>query len=431
MSSGARVGFAGLSHLGIVSGIAAAARGFSVLAFDERAGLSDQLAAGQFPISEPGLEEAFQAHRQRLLYTAEAASMAACVLIFITLDVPTDDTNTSNLEPLRALIDKVAANAQPGAILVLMSQVPPGFSRDAASRLPPNVRLFYQVETLVFGNAVARAIHPERFIVGCPDPRVGIPNAYRGFLEAFECPVLPMRYESAELSKIAINCYLVSSVSTTNMLAEICEGIRADWSEVVPALRLDKRIGPHAYLTPGLGIAGGNLERDLVTIRRIASGCDADAGVVLAWQANSAHRKDWARRVLVDKGILSREPKTQVAVWGIAYKADTRSTKNSPSLVLIQSLKEYSVRAYDPAVALGPDDFPHVQNCGSALEAVAGADVLVVMTPWKEFSEVPLDAVRRNMRGRSIVDPFAALSGGVCRELGFDYYRIGIGQLDV
>ena len=100
-----------------------------------------------------------------------------------------------------------------------------------------------------------------------------------------------MRFESAELCKIAINCCLVSSISVANTLAELCEGIGADWSEIVPALKLDRRIGAYAYLAPGLGIAGGNLERDLATVVRLADGIGSDAGVVKAWVANSRHRK--------------------------------------------------------------------------------------------------------------------------------------------
>src|ERR1041385_8434960 len=112
------IGFAGLSHLGIVSSMAAAARGFTVLAFDERTGLTEDLGQGRFPISEPGLEQAFRDHGGRIRYRADAASWAACPLIFITLDVPTDEANSSNLGPLEALLDRVSAAAAPDAILV-------------------------------------------------------------------------------------------------------------------------------------------------------------------------------------------------------------------------------------------------------------------------------------------------------------------------
>src|SRR6185437_1706335 len=102
---------------------------------------------------------------------------------------------------------------------------------------------YYQVETLIFGRAVERALHPERYIVGCRDPRAPLPAPLAGLLAAFDCPVLPMRYESAELTKVATNLCLVPSVSVANTLAELCESIRTDWSDMVPALKLDRRIG--------------------------------------------------------------------------------------------------------------------------------------------------------------------------------------------
>src|SRR5690606_37803730 len=103
-------------------------------------------------------------------------------------------------------------------------------------RLPlPAERLVYQVETLVFGRAVERAADPERFIVGLADSQQSLPPALASFLESFGCPILPMRYESAELAKISINCCLAASVSVANILAELSVRIGADWSEIVPA----------------------------------------------------------------------------------------------------------------------------------------------------------------------------------------------------
>jgi len=425
MSETNAIGFAGLSHLGIVYSMAAAVHGFSVLAIDERPGLAEELAAGRFPIGEPGLEDAFVKHHERIKYSADASLLSGCRLIFITLDVPTDAANNSNLAPLEALIDRVSATAAPEAILVLMSQVPPGYCRRLASRLRSTLRLFYQVETLVFGDAVARAVNPERYMVGCADVASGLPEIYRHYLEAFNCPVLPMRFESAELCKIAINCFLVSSVTTSNTLAEICERIGADWSEIIPALRLDRRIGPSAYLNPGLGIAGGNLERDLVTVLRLAAENGSDARVVTAWQQNSAYRRDWVLRQLFRLGLLQSTAKTPLGVWGLAYKQDTRSTKNSPSLALLRVLAEYRCRAYDPEARIDAGGFAHVAVCSSALDAARGTGALVVMTPWKEFAGVDLEALRRVMGGNNILDPYGVLDGRRCRELGFDYHRLG------
>ena len=124
-----------------------------------------------------------------------------------------------------------------------------------------------------------------------------------------------MRYESAELAKISINMFLVASVTTTNMLAELCEKVGADWAEIVPSLRLDQRIGTYAYLKPGLGIAGGNLERDLATVMSYAQSHSTDASIVAAWTAHSLYCKNWAWRKL-NELVLSQMPNAQIAVLG-------------------------------------------------------------------------------------------------------------------
>jgi UDPglucose 6-dehydrogenase len=209
------------------------------------------------------------------------------------------------------------------------------------------------------------------------------------------------------------------------MLAEVCENIGADWSELVPALRLDRRIGPHAYLSPGLGIAGGNLERDLVTVKNLSAEHGTDACLVTAWQQNSHYRKDWAIRLLYQKGLLRQPPAKVLGVWGVAYKPDTHSTKNSPALALIRAMRDYPLLTYDPAVKPDTEEFPGVQSCNSALEAARNADALIVMTPWKEFSEVPLAQLKQAMRGNYLLDPYGILDGDACRKLGFDYQRLG------
>ena len=121
---------------------------------------------------------------------------------------------------------------------------------------------------MFFGDAIQRALKPERIIIGAEDDHFP-DNKFKKYLSQYNCPIINMNYESAELAKIAINICLVSSISVANTLSEVCEKINANWFNVTKALKLDKRIGRHAYLSPGLGIAGGNLERDLSTITNI------------------------------------------------------------------------------------------------------------------------------------------------------------------
>jgi UDPglucose 6-dehydrogenase len=412
------IGFAGLSHLGLVSGVATAAKGFEVVGFETEEPLAAAIGRGELPVFEPGLAELYHENRSRLRFTSNPGVLAACDVIVFARDVPTDDAGRSDLGPLHTLIRAVTPHARPGAILVVLSQVPPGFTRSLGNS---SHDWYYQVETLIFGRAVERALHPERFIVGCAEPAAPLPDAYRALLEAFDCPILPMRFESAELTKIAINMCLVSSVSVANTLAELCEAIGADWSEMVPALKLDRRIGPHAYLAAGLGLSGGNLERDLATVRALARRYGTDAGVVDAWLVNSAHRRAWLLKTL-HREVLCRVARPVVALWGLAYKPETHSTKNSPALALLEALGTHAVRVHDPQVVLGPSAKGNVTQVDDPLEACRGADALVVTTPWPVYAAVDPGALRAALRGRVVIDPFGALQ---LAGTGLAHHRLG------
>jgi UDPglucose 6-dehydrogenase len=205
------VGYAGLTHLGICSAVGAASRGWQVVGFAEDPELVELVGNGRLPIVEPGLDAAFTAHRRNLSFTADARDLATCDIVYIAVDVPTDDKGKSDLSAIEAMLERVSPCLNAQAVLVMLSQVPPGFTRGVSF---DSRRRYYQVETLIFGRALERATKPERFIVGCAEPMAPLPEAYRAFLAGFGCPVLPMRYESAELAKIAINCFLVASQYT-------------------------------------------------------------------------------------------------------------------------------------------------------------------------------------------------------------------------
>jgi UDPglucose 6-dehydrogenase len=422
------IGFVGLSHLGLNYSLATAAKGFDVLAYDPDQALTARCSAGEFPIEEPGFTELFAQHRARIHYTSAESDLAECELVFYSLDVRTNERNESDLGPLTGLIHATAPHFSPGTTAVVLSQVPPGYMRQLKSELRnlSPAEFYYQVETLIFGRAVERAMQPERYIVGAENPKDPLPALFGKWHASFGCPVLVMRFESAELAKIAINFFLVSSVTTTNTLAEVCERTGADWNEIVPALRFDQRIGPHAYLTPGLGIAGGNLERDLVTVQTLAGKYGTDAGIVSAWQNNSLHRRDWALRRVHDL-VLSRGDSAQkrFALWGLAYKQDTHSVKNSPAIALAEALAPFQKSVFDPQVKSLPQPIPNLSIAPSALEACRGADALIVMTPWREFSTVAPDAIRAEMHGEVLIDPFRTLDSNACHDAGFSYHTLG------
>ena len=415
------VGFAGLTHLGLVSAAVTASKGFRAVAFDPDGARVKESAAGRLPVVEPALGELLRAGGSQVVFTERASALAECDVVYIASDVPTDGGGASDLRGLTSLIGEVIPALGESAVLVMLSQVPPGFTRSV--RFPPG-RLFCQVETLVTGQAVERAGQPERFIVGCADPCAPLPGPYAAVLGAFGCPILRMRYESAELAKIAINCCLAATVTVANTLAELSERVEADWGEIVPALRLDRRIGQHAYLAAGLGLAGGNLERDLATVVRLSAAAGSDAGVIRACVDNSRYRRDWALRTLHAE-VLGAKRDAVIGVLGLAYKENTGSTRNSPSLALIEHLKAWRLRVYDPVVPAAEAGHPAAVAAASALDAARGVDALTIMTPWPEFRELAPRDLASAMAGQAVVDPYRMLDAVEVAAAGLDYFTLG------
>jgi UDPglucose 6-dehydrogenase len=415
------VGFVGMTHLGLVSATACAAKGFKVICMDADEVLIGSLADGQLPVVEPDLVETLVSNGARQRFDADLTRATDCDVVYVATDVPTDDEARSDLSGIEALIGRLLQYLGDNTALVVLCQVPPGFTRSINF---PAERLYYQVETLVFGQAVERASRPERFIVGCATPSIPLHTALATVLDAYDCPVLQMRYESAELAKISINMCLVSSVTVANTMAEVCEHVDADWGEIVPALKLDKRIGSSAYLTPGLGIAGGNLERDLATVLRLSESFGTDAGVVRAWLANSRYRKGWAARRLSDAIQMGAD--SLIAVWGLAYKENTHSTKNSPSVATLGMFPDTRFRAYDPVVEAKCVDHAHLESSTDPLSALDGAVALMILTPWPEFRQQSPDEIASRLAGRTVIDPYRVLASDDCVRAGLEHHVLGM-----
>jgi UDPglucose 6-dehydrogenase len=430
--TGQHTGFLGLSHLGLVASVGWASFGESVVGVDPDREIVDLLTRSRLPILEPGLEGLLNTHHTALTWSTDPSLLAACPLVFVSRDVPTNDDNTSDLSVVERLVETVIPHLGPDATLVIMSQVPPGFTRSMAARVrrqrPDAVhRVYYWVETLVLGRALERFLRPERIILGCEDPDAALPVALDTGLRRFTCPILPMRYESAELTKTAINLYLASSVTYANTLADLCERIGADWSEVSPALRLDARIGQAAYLSPSLGIGGGNLERDLITIWRQADHVGIDGTFVKTIIDYNTRRSGWVLRKLQEL-VFTEVTTPVIAVWGLAYKKNTRSLKNSSSIRVLTDLQgRAQLRAYDPVVHPSSADLGLPLACNRD-EVLEGADCLLIMTDWDEFASVDGAKLQRAMRRPIVIDCVGALHR--CRhELnGVRYVAMGLGD---
>ena len=209
------VGFVGMTHLGLVSATGTCSKGFKTICYDPDDTMINELRSGKLPVLEPDLDDTLIANGEQQNFTAKISDLKECDIVYIAPDVPTDDQGQSDLTNIEKLINQVIPNLNEQAILVVLCQVPPGFTRELSMS---HDRLYYQVETLIFGRALERATKPERFIIGAANPEVPLPDNYRLLLEVFDCPLLHMRYESAELAKIS-NELVVSLIIVLHTIA--------------------------------------------------------------------------------------------------------------------------------------------------------------------------------------------------------------------
>ena len=429
MSATGPVGFLGLSHLGVVTSTAWASLGETVVGVDFDSDMVAALTRAELPFHEPGLVELLRAARSRMTFTTDLASLASCPLVIVSGDVTTTENNRGDVSVVERLVDAAVPHLRSGTTMVIMSQLPPGFTRAIGARIHhrdphKTLRIFYWVETLVIGRAVDRVLHPERIILGCEDPAVELPEALEQSLHLFGCPVLRMRLESAELTKAAINLYLSCGVTFANTLSDVCERVGADWSEVAPALRLDARIGPAAYINPSLGISGGNLERDLVMLLDLAEERGIDAPLIQTIVTYNARRLRWVTDKL-ESLVFAAVPEPTLAVWGLAYKKGTASTKNAPAIRMLSSMASRArVRAYDPAVR-SPSLPEGVTLVASRNDALVGADCVVIMTDWDEFAGGDAEVFRRLMRRPIVIDCVGILEGRRDGMRGVRYVSMG------
>ena len=410
------IGFAGLSHLGLVSLCAAASKGCNIIAYDFHID-AKVISANKIDINEPGLNSIFKKNKKRIKITTNIQDLSKCDLIYISKDVPTNSNGKSDLKPIKKII-KHLSFLKDKPRLIILSQVNPGFTR----KLNWNKKkLFYQVETLVFGNALKRALKPERIIIGSNNSNEKIDSKLKSFLNKFKCPILNMNYESAELAKISINMFLVSSITTANLLSELSTRIGAHWTDISKALKLDKRIGGHAYLSPGLGISGGNLERDINSVIQMNKKMNLDSKMFEYWKKKSRYYKHWPIRKFLE--LRKKIKINNISILGLTYKPDTDSLKNSPSLELIDRLKkEYSLTLYDPVIKILMSK--NYSFSESIFDAVKNSELIFIMTPWEQFKTLNSKKITRILSNKIIIDPFEVIDNKLIIKNNKRYFSI-------
>jgi UDPglucose 6-dehydrogenase len=376
--------------------VAYASKGFTVVGFDPDPELINGLSCENWTIREPGLLQTYSDNLERISLTSDLSEFLKSDIIYFSQDVPTNSSAISDFSSTERAIESVIGSICESVPLILLSQVPPGFTRKYSDF---HRNFYYQVETLVFGNAVDRCINPERIIVGTSEENLGN-SKISTLLGAFECPIIWMNYESAELTKISINMYLANSVSLTNALSEFSKNVGADWKSVKLALQLDKRIGKDAYLSPGLGLSGGNIERDIETLRSLSTQGSLINKLAIYYQESSALQRTWLRMQVINVLV---DPEFKVALLGITYKPETNSVKNSIPLEVLGEFRANIQNVYDPAFV----NNAIYQTANSIWDCIKDSEVLIIGTPWKDFFGI--EPLILKSKVRIVIDPFDVL----------------------
>jgi UDPglucose 6-dehydrogenase len=431
----------GGGYVGLVSGACFAEFGTEVTVVETDPAKLAALAEGRMPIYEPGLDQLVAANVKagRLAFTGDlATALHGAEAVFIAVGTPTRrGDGHADLSYVYAATEQVARLLTGYTVIVTKSTVPVGTGRRIAeivraARPDLDFDVASNPEFLREGNAIGDFMRPDRVVIGTESERARevLRTLYRP-LYLIEAPIVFTGIETAELIKYAANAFLAMKVTFINEMADLCEKAGADVHDVARGIGLDGRIG-RKFLHPGPGYGGSCFPKDTLALMRIAQDVGAPTRLVETVVAvNDARKAGMAMRVIAACGGSVRG-KT-IGVLGLTFKPETDDMRDSPSIPIVSRLIEDGavVRAFDPegmqqARPLLPDA---VVYCRDALDAAAGADVLVLITEWNEFRALSPARLRDAMRGQVLVDLRNVYDPVAMRQSGFTYF--GIGRPDV
>jgi UDPglucose 6-dehydrogenase len=420
----------GLWHLGSVTAACLASAGHTVVGFDPAPTVVDGLAAGRPPIAEPGLPALITTALAAgtVSFTADrAAAVRRADVVWVTFDTPVDHDDVADVNYVIGQVEAVFPDLADGAVVVSSSQLPVGSVRALEQAWAPvakgrTVSFACSPENLRLGKAIEVFTKPDRVIVGVRDDRARqrIAEVLAPITDRIEW----MSVESAEMTKHAVNAFLATSVTFINELANLCELAGADAREVERGLKTERRIGPHAYLSPGGAFAGGTLARDVSFLRALGTQVNRPTPLmdgVLA--SNTAHRQ-WAQRRL--HSAFGSVKGMRVAVWGLTYKPGTDTLRRSSAVEICEWLANEGadVHVHDPEAEPLPSIL-HVTRHQDPIDAAAGARALIVATPWPVYREVDINRLATVTSCLTVLDANRFLGATLGADPRFQLVTVG------
>ncbi len=428
----------GTGYVGLVSGVCFASKGHHVTCVDIDAEKVTRLQDGHLTIYEPGLEDLFREATAAgcLHFTTDlAAAVADSEVVFLALPTPPGEDGSADLSYVLGVARQLGPMLNGYTVIVDKSTVPVGTAARVTAAIETSGKIVGQdfdvvanPEFLREGVAVPDFLHPDRVVLGTNAPRAALQmeRLYQDFVERDD-QILRMDPKSAEMTKYAANALLATKITFMNEVANLCARVGADVDAVRMGVGSDHRIGP-AFLYPGLGFGGSCFPKDVQALGRTA--------------AANAYRFDLLSAVLnvnarqfepfvedIRKAFGHSLKGRRLAVWGLAFKANTDDVRESPAHRVIQRLVAYGAEivAYDPAAmsttrAVLGDVITYASSMEAALD---GADALVICTEWNDFREADLDQLRNTLNQPLIFDGRNLFDPNTMAAHGFRYVSVG------
>jgi UDPglucose 6-dehydrogenase len=430
----------GCGYVGLVTGTCLASIGHTVRGVEKDLKKLKTLQDGHCPIFEPGLLELMQEHYAsgQLQFTDNVrAAVKEAEVVFLCVGTPPKPDGTVDMSYLegagKEVCDALAEqNKDYMVTIIVKSTVPAGTNRNLYNFLKQQTRAHVQVvsnpEFLKEGTAVNDCLNPDRIVIGGESP-----EAFRQMRRLYDPLIkreenfLTMNWESAELTKYAANSMLAARISFMNEMTILCEYYGADIEEIRKGIGSDSRIGP-AFLRAGCGYGGSCFPKDVAAMEHISRLAGHESLFVHAVQTvNKNQKKRFADKIELKLGRPIQG--ARIAVWGLAFKADTDDIRESAALDVIRYLldKGAHVTATDPKAMehmklVFKDE---VEWSPDPVHAAVGADAVALLTDWPQYTTLPFRKIAATMNQPIIFDGRNCLHRDVMRETGFQYYPMG------
>jgi UDPglucose 6-dehydrogenase len=426
----------GSGYVGLVSGACFAEIGHTVVCVDNDQRKVDMLQRGEIPIYEPGLEELV--HRnvaaKRLRFTHSIGDgVDHSQVVFIAVPTPPQADGSVDLTYIERVAREIAGVLKPGQYRVVVDKstvpVKTGEKVDATIRRynpSADFDVVSNPEFLREGCAVPDLMNPDRIVIGSASQRAT--DLMKRLYEPFQSPILVTDVNSAELIKHAANSFLSLKISYINAVSAICEASGADIEMVADGIGTDKRIGRN-FLNAGLGYGGSCFPKDVKAFIAIAEDLGTPFLLLKEVERINTHQLERFLKKVREALWVLRDKR--IAVWGLTFKPDTDDVRNSVAIDLVNRLVAEGaiVTAYDPKGMEKALEYkllpPSVKLVASPLEAVEGAEALLLATEWKEFARQDFAAIKGRMHTPLVFDGRNLLNPRTMREMGFVYYGVG------